>query len=633
MFFRFLLVGGLGFVIDAGVTSLLIALGLAAPLLARIPGIMLAMTFTWLANRYFTYQVHTGRSVDEAMRYALVAGVMAGLNYSIYFLLVRYGVWPVLAVTMATACQTVVSFRSYQFLVFGEKIMFKSWMQVLQIAVPILVMLSGLISAVMSWSSRDSLWEDEIIAITHGLQPFPTFFVEVLRNDIHPFLYFLLLKLWMLPNPGSDSWALFSSLLLAIGSAAVVMYAAYRYHGRLAALWAGALFCVLPGFAASASSLRMYALAPAIAVGCWVFNREVLRTGRPALAGGLIVVQLMQVYTHAIGFFFMAFFALAALIEEWRAGRPVWRPWIIAQIVTFIGLLPVLVSALLRGTDPLPIPDLLSFLRFPAQLMLPWGFTGTTGMLLLSGVIFVFYLFFALSYRTTRIMALVIPCGALFTAILVSSLGKPMFKPPVFTANLTPFLAIGAAAGVAHVNFQALRLLAMVLTLSLAMCTWLLFGKVTGDGDFKAAAGYLKNHVRAGDVVIIPKSSIYWGMMRYAVGSAWGRPLEIMPLHDNEAWARLKIRLGPRLVELLSLNPVADNVYADGVRYIMEKNVGQDLKVAPHVWIVHCDRYRDAVNVTAPLRLDGYQRFGDDLTVSEMSPDPGGSLTLVNPAQ
>lgn len=51
--------------------------------------------------------------------------------------------------------------------------------------VPLLALMSGLVAAALYWWSRGSLWEDEIIAITHGLQPLLGFFVEVLRNEIH----------------------------------------------------------------------------------------------------------------------------------------------------------------------------------------------------------------------------------------------------------------------------------------------------------------------------------------------------------------------------------------------------------------------------------------------------------------
>lgn len=116
-FLRFLLVGGLGFLIDAGITQGLVALGLH-PALARLPALALAMAFTWLANRRFTYGVQTARSLGEGGRYAMVALGMAMLNYLAYLLLVRQGLWPALAVTIATAAQTVLSFHAYRVLVF-----------------------------------------------------------------------------------------------------------------------------------------------------------------------------------------------------------------------------------------------------------------------------------------------------------------------------------------------------------------------------------------------------------------------------------------------------------------------------------------------------------------------------------
>jgi putative flippase GtrA len=120
VFFRFLLVGGSGFVIDAGLTYLLIRLTVQ-PWLARIPAILLAMAFTWLANRHFTYEVKREHSVNEAARYAIVAIVMAAGNYLIYLVLVDLGLWPVAAVTAATACQTIMSFHAYRYFVFSEQ--------------------------------------------------------------------------------------------------------------------------------------------------------------------------------------------------------------------------------------------------------------------------------------------------------------------------------------------------------------------------------------------------------------------------------------------------------------------------------------------------------------------------------
>jgi putative flippase GtrA len=120
MFFRFVLVGGSGFLIDAGTTYLLILFGLS-PSLARIPAIALAMACTWIANRKFTYEVKALRSTGEAIRYASVAAATALVNYLVFLVLVSNGIWPVIAVTIATVCQTLISFHAYRHFVFGNK--------------------------------------------------------------------------------------------------------------------------------------------------------------------------------------------------------------------------------------------------------------------------------------------------------------------------------------------------------------------------------------------------------------------------------------------------------------------------------------------------------------------------------
>jgi putative flippase GtrA len=117
VFARFLCVGILGFLVDVGLTQGLILCGVT-PLVARPPAIATAMLVTWLANRRYAFSVKTKRSLAELLRYMLVAVSMALLNYAIYFQLVVNGVWPALAVTIATAVQTVFSFLGYRHFAF-----------------------------------------------------------------------------------------------------------------------------------------------------------------------------------------------------------------------------------------------------------------------------------------------------------------------------------------------------------------------------------------------------------------------------------------------------------------------------------------------------------------------------------
>lgn len=507
--------------------------------------------------------------------------------------------------------------------------MFQTYRRVgLQTFVRVLAVVSGISSAVAFWWKRDSLWEDEVIAITHGLQPFPEFFIEILRNDIHPFFYFLILKFWTSPNIGSDSWALASSLASAICSVAVIFYVTFRVHGRQAALWAAALFCILPTFAWSAGNLRMYSLMPSLAMACWYANREYLRNGRCNWAWGMVLLQFSLAYTHAIGFYFLAFIASAALIEQSEhVDRQRLRIWFGAQAITFVGILPVVASALLRGTEPLAAPGIASLVNYPAQLMSVPGATSYP----IAGATFIFFLFFGLSDKASRIPVLVIPCGALLVCILVSSMGKPMFKPPVFTANLVPFLVISAAAGIANTKLQALRIVALTFTLLTCAGTWLWVQEARISENYKSAANYLIARSRPGDVVVVPNVSAFWGIMRYAVGADWGRPLAIMPRQSNEAWTKLKANLSQVWLERMSLTPVTDFVDSRRVRYVIG-NVAQDSSSnAARIWIVHNYAYKETVQLGIPVLVDTVNWFGGELSVSLAHPDPTGIASISNP--
>ena len=119
MFVRFLLVGSLGFLVDAGLTQFLIGHGVSA-LLARPPGIAAAMAFTWLAYRSFTFKARQKRTFAEIVRYVAVASAAAVFNYGVYSALVLFGVVPLIAIVVATVLQSAASFFAYRKFVFGK---------------------------------------------------------------------------------------------------------------------------------------------------------------------------------------------------------------------------------------------------------------------------------------------------------------------------------------------------------------------------------------------------------------------------------------------------------------------------------------------------------------------------------
>jgi len=84
------MVGGVGFVIDAGILSLLVhGLGYG-PLLSRLVSFPCALTATWYLNRRVTFShLVSNNPGQEWLRYAMVG--MAGnlINFIVYVILIR----------------------------------------------------------------------------------------------------------------------------------------------------------------------------------------------------------------------------------------------------------------------------------------------------------------------------------------------------------------------------------------------------------------------------------------------------------------------------------------------------------------------------------------------------------------
>ncbi|BBE73984.1 GtrA family protein [Oharaeibacter diazotrophicus] len=121
---RFLVVGGLGFAVDAGATELLVLAGLPA-LGARVAAIALAMTTTYLLNRRLTFRSDRRGAalLAEGGRYFAVAIGAAAFNYAVFALVLTIvpGIRPALAVAVASVAAMVLSYLGYSTLVFRRR--------------------------------------------------------------------------------------------------------------------------------------------------------------------------------------------------------------------------------------------------------------------------------------------------------------------------------------------------------------------------------------------------------------------------------------------------------------------------------------------------------------------------------
>lgn len=119
---RFVLVGGIGFVADAAMLVLLLAVTPLGPLAARLFSIGVALGVTWLCNRSLTFPPSQRGMLREGARYGGVGVTTSIVNYLVYsgLLLAMPSMPPLLALVLASLAAMVLSYIGYSRLVFDR---------------------------------------------------------------------------------------------------------------------------------------------------------------------------------------------------------------------------------------------------------------------------------------------------------------------------------------------------------------------------------------------------------------------------------------------------------------------------------------------------------------------------------
>lgn len=119
---HFLIAGFSAFAVDAAMLHWLVALGLS-PLTARPFAILIAMICGWLINRTWTFPMAGRPRLAEFARYAAVASISSLINYAVFaaVLILRPATLPFVALVIATAISTIVSYSGYRFFTFRHR--------------------------------------------------------------------------------------------------------------------------------------------------------------------------------------------------------------------------------------------------------------------------------------------------------------------------------------------------------------------------------------------------------------------------------------------------------------------------------------------------------------------------------
>lgn len=119
-FSGFLLAGAAGFLVDAGMLSLLLELTPLGPLTARPLAILVAMTVAWTINRHLAFGPSQRSLAGEWAAYVGVAAASALLNYAVFaaILLAVPTTPPLAALALASLAAMAASWLGLTRLVF-----------------------------------------------------------------------------------------------------------------------------------------------------------------------------------------------------------------------------------------------------------------------------------------------------------------------------------------------------------------------------------------------------------------------------------------------------------------------------------------------------------------------------------
>ena len=118
----FLVVGAIGFAVDACVLAFLVAVTPLGPFAARLVSIAIALAATWLLNRTFTFGPSSRSVAVEGTRYGGGGIATFGAHYLVYS--APLGGFPALpplfALVVASVAAMTLSFIGYSRLVFDR---------------------------------------------------------------------------------------------------------------------------------------------------------------------------------------------------------------------------------------------------------------------------------------------------------------------------------------------------------------------------------------------------------------------------------------------------------------------------------------------------------------------------------
>ncbi|HEX4272525.1 MAG TPA: hypothetical protein VHZ32_14110 [Rhizomicrobium sp.] len=436
-------------------------------------------------------------------------------------------------------------------------------------------------------------WEDEIIAGTHAVQPFPSILWNIFRNDFHGPLFFLQLHVWGLVSH-SDIWLTLNPVAWGLAAMASMWWTANRLYGERVALLAAAIFAVLPSAGYMADQLRMYSMLATLIIWLFYFTNRVFaqpHTSRTLLAQAVLLLAVVNM--HAIAFLAVmmnGFYALHLLLAQ-RAERRAYITWLVLYGLAALAALPWLASDLLHDAN-FPSGTFLHGLISSMADTAAGNIGDVVPLFLIPGFIaFAAVCAIGLSSPRTRPMTWIFILAPILLSTALAVFLKPIYKWNFFSTMEAPFIALIPALVLAAPQVSRRMRTAVIPAFVALLCAVSIATRlmVHVSSGYRDNAGLIRANWQPGDIVFVPQLSMFWGTAWYLAGSDWRSPLAI-EAPPSPQWQKLFRLLGPRLVKIMHLTPEGQLLRAGDIRILTGNDSAPQAQGARRIWLLTVPR-------------------------------------------
>ncbi|MCU0495697.1 MAG: glycosyltransferase family 39 protein, partial [Chloroflexaceae bacterium] len=195
---------------------------------------------------------------------------------------------------------------------------------------------------------RESYWVDEIITLGVAREGLLAIIEEAVGG--RPPVYFLLSHVWLQLFGTAETATRLMPALISIASLPLLYMVGQQLFGRRIALIATLLLALAPIQLYQSQNIRYYSLYIFCTLLSYYCMLRALGQERRAWYVAYVLASLLLVYVHTLAVFVVAAQNLYMLLC-WRRHRASVYPWVIAQGLIMLGILPFIAGSLTRSSS------------------------------------------------------------------------------------------------------------------------------------------------------------------------------------------------------------------------------------------------------------------------------------------